>query len=326
MSRVLITGGGGFIGAHLARHFADRDQEVDLVDDFSRGRLDADLTALVERPNVRLIEKDMLVPDALEDLSADYALIFHLAAIVGVANVLDAPDRVLRRNVELLVSALELAARQRDLERFVFASTSEVYAGTLALGDLPLPTPEDAPLTVPDPRLPRTSYMLSKIFGEAMSFQSGLPVTVVRPHNVYGPRMGLAHVIPELLQRAYEAEDGGRLGVYSVEHRRTFCHVSDAVEMFSRAAQAAEGVGETLNVGKQEPEIPIGELAELIVEVVGRRLEIEPLETHPGSPARRCPDMTRTSEVTGYLAEMSIEDGVRDTYDWYRRNVFEAEL
>jgi nucleoside-diphosphate-sugar epimerase len=138
----------------------------------------------------------MVVPGALEDLSAHYALIFRLAAIVGVANVLDAPDRVLRRNDELLVSALELAARQRDLERFVFASTSEVYAGTLALGDLPLPTPEDAPLTVPDPRLPRTSYMLSKIFGEAMSFQSGLPVTVVRPHNVYGPRMGLAHVIP----------------------------------------------------------------------------------------------------------------------------------
>jgi nucleoside-diphosphate-sugar epimerase len=324
LSRVLITGGGGFIGAHLARHFADRDQNVDLVDDFSRGRLDADLTALVERPNVRLIEKDMLVPGALEDLSADYALIFHLAAIVGVSNVLDAPDRVLRRNVELLVAALGLAARQRDLERFVFASTSEVYAGTLALGNLPLPTPEDAPLTVPDPRLPRTSYMLSKIFGEAMSFQSGLPVTVVRPHNVYGPRMGLAHVIPELLKRAHEAEAGGRLGVYSVEHRRTFCHVSDAVEMFSRAAQAPQGVGETLNVGKQSPEIPIGELAELIIAVVGRRLEIEPLETHPGSPARRCPDMTRTSEVTGYVAEVTIEDGVRQTYDWYRRNVFDA--
>ena len=182
---------------------------------------------------------------------------------MGVANVLEAPDRVLRRNVELLVSALEFAARQSDLERFVFASTSEVYAGTLELGTLPLPTPEDAPLTVPDPRLPRTSYMLSKIFGEAMSFQSGLPVTVVRPHNVYGPRMGLAHVIPELLQRAHDAEDGGRLGVHSVEHRRTFCHVSDAIEMITRAAQAPHGVGETLNVGAQAPEISIGELAEL---------------------------------------------------------------
>jgi nucleoside-diphosphate-sugar epimerase len=166
--------------------------------------------------------------------------------------------------------------------------------------------------------------MLSKIFGEAMSFQSGLPVTVVRPHNVYGPRMGLAHVIPELLQRAHDAEDGGRLGVHSVEHRRTFCHVSDAIEMISRAARAPQGVGETLNVGAQAPEISIGELAELIVEVVGRRLEIEPLEPHPGSPARRCPDMTRTADVTGYVAEMSVEDGVRDTYDWYRSNVFET--
>jgi nucleoside-diphosphate-sugar epimerase len=324
VSRVLITGGGGFIGAHLGRFLADRDHEVDLVDDLSRGRLDADLEALQERPNVRLLERDLLAPDALADLSADYGLIFHLAAIVGVANVLDAPDRVLRRNVELLVAALEVAARQDDLQRFVFASTSEVYAGTLALGTLPLPTPEDAPLTVPDPRLPRTSYMLSKIFGEAMSFQSGVPVTVVRPHNVYGPRMGLAHVIPELLQRAHSTPDGGSLGVYSVEHRRTFCHVSDAIEMISRAAEAPEGVGESLNVGKQEPEISIGDLAELIVEVVGRRLEIEPLEPHPGSPARRCPDMTKTTEVTGYVAQMSVEDGVRDTYDWYRRNAFEA--
>jgi UDP-glucose 4-epimerase len=324
VSRVLITGGGGFIGAHLARHLADRGDEVDLIDDLSRGRLDADLTALLERPNVRLIEKDVLEPGALDDLSTDYGLIFHLAAIVGVANVLNAPERVLRRNVELLLVVLDLAARQKNLERFVFASTSEVYAGTLELGELPLPTPEDSPLTVADPKLPRTSYMLSKIYGEAMSFQSGLPVTVVRPHNVYGPRMGLAHVIPELLKRAYEAEDGGTLDVYSVEHRRTFCHVSDAVEMISRAARAPEGAGRALNLGKQEPEIPIGDLANLIIEVVGRRLEINPLEPHPGSPSRRCPDMTRMTRVAGYTAQMSIEDGVRDTYDWYRPNVFEA--
>jgi UDP-glucuronate decarboxylase len=324
VSRVLITGGGGFIGAHLARFLADRDHEVDLVDDLSRGRLDADLEALQKRPNVRLLERDMLAPDALGDLSTDYGLIFHLAAIVGVANVLEAPDRVLRRNVELLVSALEFAARQSDLERFVFASTSEVYAGTLELGSLPLPTPEDAPLTVPDPRLPRTSYMLSKIFGEAMSFQSGLPVTVIRPHNVYGPRMGLAHVIPELLQRAHDAEDGGRLGVHSLEHRRTFCHISDAVEMIGRAAQVPEGAGQTLNIGKQTPEIAIGDLAEIVVETVGRRLEIDPLPEHPGSPARRCPDMSRTTEVTAYVAKVSVEEGVRDTYDWYRPNVFEA--
>ena len=101
----------------------------------------------------------------MDDLPTDYALIFHLAAIVGVANVLEAPDRVLRRNIELLdVGARARGSRQSDLERFVFASTSEVYAGTLELGDLAVPTPEDSPLTLPDPRRPRTSYMLSKIY------------------------------------------------------------------------------------------------------------------------------------------------------------------
>jgi UDP-glucose 4-epimerase len=324
MSRVLITGGGGFIGAHLARALAGAGDEVDLLDDLSRGQMDADLRELLALPNVRLLERDLLAPGAAEDLPTEYARIFHLAAIVGVANVLEAPDRVLRRNVELLGAVLDISARQSALERLVFASTSEVYAGTLELGTLPVPTPEDAPLTVPDLRLPRTSYMLSKIFGEAMVLQSDLPVTVVRPHNVYGPRMGLAHVIPELLQRAHATPDGGRLEVYSVEHRRTFCHVSDAVEMIARAARSPEGVGETLNVGKQDPEIMIGELAELVIDTVGKRLEIEPLPPHPGSPARRCPEMSHMAAVTGYVAQTSLEDGVRDTYDWYRRNAFEA--
>ena len=324
MSRVLITGGGGFIGAHLARALADADQEIDLVDDLSRGQMDGDLRELTERPNVRFLETDLLEPGATKDLPSDYARIFHLAAIVGVANVLDAPDRVLRRNVELLGAVLDLASRQDGLERLVFASTSEVYAGTLELGDLAVPTPEDSVLILPDLDRPRTSYMLSKIYGEAMALQSGLPVTVVRPHNVYGPRMGLAHVIPELLQRAHGARDGGHLEVFSVDHRRTFCFISDAVEMISRASEAPAGKGQVLNVGNQEPEIPIRELAELVIEVVGHKLQIDPRPPHPGSPERRCPDMSLTTEVTGFRGQVSLKDGVRETYDWYRRNAFEA--
>jgi nucleoside-diphosphate-sugar epimerase len=324
MSRVLITGGGGFIGAHLGRALAEAGHEIDLVDNLSRGRMDSDLEELAARPNVTFVEKDLLEEGALDDLSSGYARVFHLAAIVGVANVLDAPGRVLRANVELLARVLDLCARQSALERLVFASTSEVYAGTLELGDLPVPTPEDAPLILPDLTRPRTSYMLSKIYGEAMCFQSGLPVTVVRPHNVYGPRMGLAHVIPELLQRAHATPDGGRLEVYSVDHRRTFCHVSDAVELLARASDAPEAEGEVLNVGNQQPEIRIGDLAELIIRVVGRELDIDPKPPHPGSPERRCPDMSRTTELTGYSGRVTLEDGVRDTDDWYRPSVFEA--
>jgi UDP-glucose 4-epimerase len=324
MSRVLITGGAGFIGAHLAEGLAAGGREVDLVDDLSRGQLDDDLRALLDRPNVRLLERDLLASGGLDDLPNDYTLIFHLAAIVGVANVLKAPYAVLHRNIELHAAALELALRQRGLERFVFASTSEVYAGTLELGSLPVPTPEDVPLTVPDVSRPRTAYMLSKIYGEALTMQADVPATVLRPHNVYGPRMGMAHVIPELLERAHSAPDGRTLEVYSVDHRRTFCFVSDAVEMAIRAAEAPDGVGKTLNLGSQGPEIPIGELAEMVIEVVGRKLETEPLPAHPGSPPRRCPDMTRMTDLTGYTAAVSLSDGLRQTYDWYRDTVFAA--
>jgi UDP-glucose 4-epimerase len=324
MTKVLITGGGGFIGTHMARRLAEPGNEVHLLDNFARGSRDRDLEELLERPGVRLLERDLLVPDATGDLDRDYGLIVHLAAIVGVANVLEAPYRVLHDNLALLLPLLDLAGEQASLERLVFASTSEVYAGALELGTLPIPTPEDALIAVPDLRKPRTSYMLSKLYGEALCLQSGLPVTVIRPHNVYGPRMGLAHVIPELLQRAHAAADGGRLEVYSVEHRRTFCHVSDAVEMIVRAAREPRCVGEVLNIGSEHPEVRIGDLAELIVRVVGRDLAIEPLPATPGSPARRLPDMSKTRALTGCEAQVALEEGVRETYDWYRQNLFPA--
>lgn len=224
----------------------------------------------------------------------------------------------------MLAEVLELARLQRGLERFVFASTSEVYAGTLRREGGPLPTPEDVPLTLPDLGEPRGAYLLSKIYGEAMSLHAGLPVTILRPHNVYGPRMGLAHVIPELLERAHAATENGSLEVFSVEHRRTFCFVDDAVELVARAALAPRCEGEVLNVGAAAPEITIAELARVVLRVVGRELEIVPGPETAGSPPRRLPDMTKTTELTGYRAHVDLETGVRRTYDWYRARGFAA--
>jgi nucleoside-diphosphate-sugar epimerase len=165
--------------------------------------------------------------------------------------------------------------------------------------------------------------MLSKIYGEAMCQHAGVPFTVLRPHNVYGPRMGLAHVIPELLQRAHHASPGQPLEVASVDHRRTFCYVEDAIEMLWRAASSPACSGETLNIGVAEPEVAIGELARLIVHTVGKPIEIVPLPPTPGSPARRRPDMTKTLALTGYRPQVELPSGVRRTYDWYQAHVFE---
>jgi len=319
---ILITGGAGFIGAHLARRLLDEGTRIDLIDDFSRGRLDPDLAALAEHPAVRCLERDLLAPGGLEDLAEDYDLVFHLAAIVGVANVVKQPLAVLRRNVELLLTLLDFAARQKNLRRLVFASTSEVHAGSLLHLDLPVPTPEDAAVALPDLAQSRASYLLSKLYGEALCHHAGVPVTIVRPYNVYGPRMGMAHVVPELLQRAERTPDGGAMTVYSTGHRRAFCYVSDAVELIVRLALAEDALGGVYNVGNQAEEVAIGQLAELVAAAVGRRIAIEAGPDTPGSPARRCPDMTRTGAVTGYEARVPLAEGLRKTYDWYRERVF----
>lgn len=322
--RVLITGGAGFIGAHLAEAYLAGGARVDLLDNLSRGRHDATLSALLGRRGARLLEGDLLKVDGLSDLADDYDLIVHLAAIVGVANVARRPYAVLRNNMELLTNVLDAAARQRNLKRLVFASTSEVYAGSAAHLDLPVPTPEDVPIALPDLSAPRSSYLLSKLYGEAMCRHAGVPFTVVRPHNVYGPRMGLAHVIPELLKRAVEAPEGGRLLVHSPGHRRAFCYVSDAVEMIKRLAATPEAEDGVFNLGNQAEEIAMADLARRVADVVGRRLTIELGTDTPGSPLRRCPDMARTTAVTGYRPRIDLEQGLEETYAWYAAHVFGA--
>jgi UDP-glucose 4-epimerase len=297
---------------------------VDLVDDFSRGARDPELAQLEENHAVNVLVADLTLPNALDSVGPDYGYVFHLAAVIGVNRVLEAPYRVLDANVAMTRNAIEAARRQRSLERFAFLSTSEVYAGSLEWTDLPLPTPESAPLVLPDLTRPRTSYMLSKIYGEALCHHAGIPFTIFRPHNIYGPRMVLEHAIPELLHRAERATDGGNLEVYSVDHRRTFCYVDDAVEFIVRAVRSPQCAGKTLNVGAEQPEITIGELAEMVIATVGKRLTVVPLPATPGSPARRCPDMSLASSLTGYSAVVDLERGIRQTYEWYRES--SAEL
>jgi nucleoside-diphosphate-sugar epimerase len=323
--KALITGGAGFIGGHLSRRLLADGWSIDLVDNMSRGVQDAELTELLEHPNFELHVADLREPDALDDVGDDYSLIIHMAALLGVQNVLDRPFAVLRENVSMLERLLDVGARQRQLDRFVFPSTSEVYVGTQQFFELPIPSPESTPLAVSALDHPRTSYMLSKIYGEALVHASGLPFTIIRPHNFYGPRMGLSHVIPQLLQRIHDAADGDELTVYSIDHMRTFCHIDDAVEFVVRLIGTDAGAGGTFNIGTQAPEVTMGQLAELLCGVVGRDLRIVAGETAPGSPYRRCPDMTHTVSVSGYEPQVTLEAGTARVYDWYRERVIAGD-
>lgn len=255
-------------------------------------------------------------------MDEEYDIIFHLAAIIGVANVLNRPEAVLRDNVLLLFNLIDFAKKQKNLKRFVFASTSEIYAGTLQYFDMEIPTPENTPLALTPLEHPRTSYMLSKIYGEAVLNQSMLPFTIVRPHNFYGPRMGMSHVIPELLRKAWFDEGKGKLEVFSPFHKRTFCYIGDAVVMMRLLAESESSIGQAYNIGNQEPEVTMKRLGELILLVTGKQYSIEEKEVTAGSPPRRCPNMQKTTACTDYMPKVSLEEGIRRTFDWYRTHIF----
>ncbi|MDR3400915.1 MAG: NAD-dependent epimerase/dehydratase family protein [Chthoniobacter sp.] len=320
MTKVLITGAAGFVGCHLATELSQRPgYELTLVDNFARGKRDDDLGTLLARPNVRLISADLSSPEAFALLGGGYDHVYHLAAIIGVKNVLSRPYDVVRINALTTLHLLEWF-RQGSGGKLLFSSTSEAYAWTQQFHALPIPTPENVPLALTEIANPRSSYAGSKIFGE-LAITHGCavankPFAIVRYHNVYGPRMGFEHVIPELYERSLAGENP--LVVYSTNHSRAFCYVSDAITATIAAMENEAANGLTLNIGNDEEEVTIGDLAQRILTKVRPDAQIESREAKHDPILRRCPDIRRAREVIGYHPRVALDEGLDRTFAWYR--------
>ena len=321
MKKVLITGGAGFIGYHLANNLLLSNYKVDLLDNFSRAVEDQQLMALEKNDRVNLINEDILNSEIANKLDSDYEFIYHLAAVIGVQHVLKSPFDVLVKNFLLLQNTLMIAEKQKKLKRFIFASTSEVYAGTLKYYGLEFPTIEKTPLTINELSEARSSYMLSKIYGEAMCLQSGLPITIVRPHNFYGPRMGLSHVVPELMKKTVESKTGS-IDVFSPNHKRTFSYIKDAVNMIQLLAESELTIGKSYNIGDDKEELTIIELAQKIIDLIDNKININCLSTTPGSPERRIPSIKKVNQVITYVKKYPLEEGLKETFNWYDKYIF----
>jgi nucleoside-diphosphate-sugar epimerase len=317
--KVLLLGGAGFIGLHLARRHVADGHEVTIVDDFSRGRRDAELDAVSAHERVRIVSADLTEPATYRTLPHGWDQIYLLAAVVGVRNVEHDPARVVRVNTLVAMHAVEWIAPG---ERVFFASTSEVYAGGVDAGVVPVPTAENVPTMISDITQPRFAYAVSKLLGEAAFVHTararGFEAVVGRFHNVYGPRMGADHVIPEMSLRARAGEDPFR--VPGADQFRAFCHVDDAVEATVRLMATPEAAGQIVHIGNDRGETNIGDLARLVLRVAGSDAAIEASPAPPGSVTRRCPDLTRLRDLTGYEPKVSLEDGVLATYAWYAQH------
>jgi UDP-glucuronate decarboxylase len=318
MAEALVLGGAGFIGCHLAARLVSEGHAVTLVDDLSRGRRDREIAALCARSGVVLVQADLTRPDALVPLPRRWDQVYMLAAVVGVRNVETDPARVVRTNTLALLHLLDWLGPESGV--LFFASTSETYAGGVSAGTVPVPTPEEVPLSVPDVAAPRFAYAASKILGEAAVIHTararGLRAVIGRFHNVYGPRMGADHVIPELSLRALRRENPFR--VYGAEQRRAFCHVSDAVEAMLRLMTLPAAWGQVVNIGNDTEETRIEDLAHLILRTAGFDPELHRVPAPAGSVGRRCPDIARLRALTGFVPKVALEAGVRETLAWYR--------
>lgn len=313
----LILGGAGFVGLHLADRLVADGHTVTIVDDFSRGRDDERIAALRTHPAVDVRSADLTSARAWAELPRGYDQIYLLAAVVGVRNVEADPSRVIRVNT---LTALHLLDWLIPGERIFFSSTSEVYAGGVDAGIVPVPTAEDVPVMIADIGSPRFAYAISKLLGEAALIHGArakeCSAVVGRFHNVYGGRMGTDHVIPEMSLRALRGENPFR--VWGADQYRAFCHVDDAVEAMLRLMACPQAAGEIVHIGNDHAETNIGDLAGLVLDLAGISPTIQRLPAPPGSVTRRCPDLGKLRRLTGFEPTVTLTDGVRRTFEWYR--------
>jgi UDP-glucose 4-epimerase len=313
--RVVVTGGGGFIGAYLVKRLVHDGWDVVVVDSMVRG--DASRFAEVAS-DVELFTCDVRDQEALEKAFKGAEVVMHLAAINGTENFYTQPELVLDVGLRgaLAVTNAGIAVGVPDL---VVASTAEVYQTPAVI-----PTPEDIPLMLPDSINPRYSYGGSKIVSELIAFNYGRDhyrqVQVFRPHNVFGPNMGWKHVEPQFIMRALAAQEAGD-STFPIQgdgtETRSFCYVDDIVEgilvMYEKG-----GHREIYHIGSDE-EITIRDLAARIGKIVGIDLDIRPGALQQGGTKRRCPDISKLRAL-GWSPVVELDEGLERTVAWYREN------
>lgn len=312
MNRALITGADGFIGSHLTELLVKEGLRVKALAQYNSFNNWGWLEDVDCRADIEVVSGDVRDPHFCKHITRDVDVVFHLAALIAIPYSYVAPDSYVDTNVKGTLNICQ-AALENDVGRLIHTSTSEVY-GTARY----VPIDEKHPLQAQSP------YSASKIGSDAMamSFHNafGLPLTIVRPFNTYGPRQSARAVIPTIISQIASGMKEIRLG--DLTPTRDFNYVTDTCRGFLALARCADAVGDTVNIGSNY-EISIGDTLNLIRELMGSDAEFKSdaqrLRPEKSEVSRLWCDNGRIRMLTGYAPTYGIREGLRATIDWFTR-------
>lgn len=313
---VLVTGAGGFIGSHLVEHLARLGHRVRAFVRYNarddRGHLD-NLPREV-RDEIEVYRGDLKDPEAVARAVEGRERVYHLGALIAIPYSYQNPLDVVQTNVLGTAHILDACRRAPNLERVVLTSTSEVYG-----------TAQFVPIDEKHPLRGQSPYAASKIgadaLGESYHRSFGLPVTILRPFNTFGPRQSARAIIPTIISQAL-TRPVVKLG--RLDPRRDLTYVKDTVSGFASIAECDAAIGRAVNIGRGS-DVSIGDLVERIGRILGRPLEVE-TDVDRVRPAaseveRLLAGTALAQSLWNWEPRYSLDEGLAETVDWIREHL-----
>jgi nucleoside-diphosphate-sugar epimerase len=312
--RILITGGAGFIGSTLAARLGAGNDL--LLYDLSFNNKPIQYANIPSNARVEMVEGDILDEKMLEKLCRDVDVVIHTAAVLGVSKVCEAARDTLEVNYLGTARLLKALENNNRLERLVYFSTSEVF------GVNSYRVTEDAPSSIGSSTEARWSYAIAKVAGEHLvrSYhrETGMPVTIVRPFNVFGPRRTGDYALLRFIAAALK---GAPIEVHGDGSQiRAWCYIDDFCDAILKMVELPQAVGQDFNIGNPANTVTITELARRVIELSGSQSQIVHIEHPYPDITIRVPSLTKAQELLGYEPKIDLDRGLRLTIDWYRAN------
>jgi len=307
---VLVTGADGFIGSHLVELLHSKGARVKALSYYNSFNYWGWLEDISIINEIEVVNGDVRDPFFCNKISENVDVIFHLAALIAIPYSYVAPQNYVETNVTGTLNMCE-AALKNKCERIISTSTSEVYG-----------TAQYVPIDEKHPLQPQSPYSASKIGGDSIAlsyFNSfDLPLVLARPFNTYGPRQSLRAVIPSLIGQMVKGDKQIKIG--NTTPTRDFNYVKDTAAGLISLAEAPDIEGETINIGSGT-EISILDLFHLIKKLTNSTTDIiveeERLRPEKSEVFRLCCDNTKISKLTGHKHMYSLEEGLKESIDWY---------